>query len=177
MEGFGRGREESGTALYGPGQRDLCRRSVNAPCNAGDDEVFQKFRKHAVSRRRKRQQYDPMLPAKIEQLPFRQIGMGFDLHDCRLDPRRRNNLLQLLQGHVGQTNGPAAALVDEALKRSPGIDETHFGIVDDVTVLVPRVLLVARTKGKRCMDEIAIDLVELQPPAAGIKSWPDPPGR
>src|SRR5271167_12067 len=41
-------------------------------------------------------------------------------------------------------------------------------------MLVPRVLLVAESKGKRGMDEIAIDIVDLQSPAAGVKGGLDP---
>ena len=52
----------------------------------------------------------------------------------------------------------------------------HAGIVDDLTALVPRVLLVAGSEGKRGMDDIAIDGVDLQPPAARVKGRLDPLG-
>ena len=55
---------------------------------------------HAVSQRCKRQQYNPVLPAEVEQVPFRKIRMGFDLHHGRLDPRSRNDLSQLLQSNI-----------------------------------------------------------------------------
>ncbi len=41
-------------------------------------------------------------------------------------------------------------------------------------MLVPRVLVVAGPKGKGGVDEIAIDGVNLQPPAAGVKGGLDP---
>jgi hypothetical protein len=50
-----------------------------------------------VSQRRKRQQHDAVLSTEIQQLPFGEIRMGFDLHHRGLDPRSRNDLLQLRQ--------------------------------------------------------------------------------
>ena len=66
------------------------------------------------------------------------------------------------------------ALVHEALERSPRLDQRHPGIIDDLTALVPRVLLVAGLKGEGGVDEIAIDSVDLQSPAAGVKGGLDP---
>src|ERR1700722_14537868 len=45
----------------------------------------------------------------------------------------------------------------------------HPRIIDDLIVLIPRVLLVAWSKGEGGVDEIAIDGVDFQPPAAGVK--------
>jgi hypothetical protein len=64
--------------------------------------------------------------------------------------------------------------VNEALERLPRLDQRHPGIIDDLTALVPRVLLVAGSKGKRGMDEIAIEIIELQSPAARVKGGFDP---
>ena len=86
--------------------------------------------------------------------------MGFDLHDGRLDPRSRDDLPQLFQSDVRQADRLALAVVHEALERLPCLDQRHPGIVDDLTVLVPRVLLVTGLKGKGRMDEIAIDVVD-----------------
>jgi hypothetical protein len=41
-------------------------------------------------------------------------------------------------------------------------------------MLVPRVLLVAGSKGKRGMDEIAIDIIDLQSPTTRVEGWFDP---
>jgi hypothetical protein len=41
-------------------------------------------------------------------------------------------------------------------------------------VFVPRVLLVAGLKGERGVDDVAIDGVDLQPPAAVVKGRLDP---
>ena len=117
-----------------------------------------------------------MLPTEIEQLPFGEIRMGFDLDDSGLDPRDGDDFAQFLQGNIRQADRLAPTVVDEAFERSPGLDQRHPGIIDDLTALVPRVLLVAGPKGKRGMDEIAIDLVDLQPPPAGVKCGLDPLG-
>jgi hypothetical protein len=65
-------------------------------------------------------------------------------------------------------------VVDEAFERSLRIDQRHSGIIDDLTALVPRVLLVTRLKSKRGMDDIAIDIIDLQSPAAGLEGGLDP---
>ena len=43
-------------------------------------------------------------------------------------------------------------------------------------MLIPRILLIAGPKGKRGMDQIAIGIVDLQPPEAGIKGGLNPLG-
>ena len=59
-----------------------------------------------MPQRRKRKQHDPMLSTIFEQVPFREIRMGFDLYYRRLDSRGFDNLLQFLQisGLFGQKN-------------------------------------------------------------------------
>src|SRR6478736_5471013 len=100
--------------------------------------------------------------------------MGFDLHHRRLDPRRRNDISQLLQSNIRQADRPALTFLHEALERSPRLDQRHPGIIDYLAALVPRVLLVAGSKAKWGMDEITIDIVDLQSPAAGVKGGLDP---
>ena len=65
-------------------------------------------------------------------------------------------------------------VVHEALQRPPCLHQRNSRIIDHPTVLVPRVLLVAGLKGKRRMDDIAVDVVELQSPATGIEGRLDP---
>ena len=50
-----------------------------------------------MPQRRKRKQHNPMSLTIFEQVPFREIRMGFDLYDRRLDSRGFNDLLQFLQ--------------------------------------------------------------------------------
>ena len=77
---FGRGGQESGAALYGPGQRNLSRRLVHTLGDGRNHRVGQHVWLHGMSQRCKRLQYNPVLPAELEQLPFREIRMRFDLH-------------------------------------------------------------------------------------------------
>src|SRR5271166_789366 len=60
------------------------------------------------------------------------------------------------------------------LQRAPGLRERHPRIVDHLALPVPRVLLIARPEGKGGVDEITIDIVELEPPAARLKCGFDP---
>ena len=64
----------------------------------------------------------------------------------------------------------------EAFERLPCLEQSHAGIIDDLTALVRRVLIVAGPKGKRGMNYIAIGMVDLQSPAAGVKGGLDPLG-
>ena len=41
--------------------------------------------------------------------------MGFDVNNCGLDPGRLKDLFRLAQADVGQSDGLALALVDQAL--------------------------------------------------------------
>src|SRR6185437_35584 len=59
-------------------------------------------------------------------------------------------------------------------QRLPGLHQRHPGIIDNLAARVPRVLLVARLKGKGSMDEIAIDMIELESPAARLEGGFDP---
>src|SRR5271170_728368 len=65
-------------------------------------------------------------------------------------------------------------LVDEALQRAPCLHERDVRIIDHPTVLVPRVLLLAGSKRKGSMNQIAIDIIQLQPPTTGVEGRPDP---
>ena len=71
-------------------------------------------------------------------------------------------------------NRLAASVINQALECLPGLDQRHSAIIDHLTVLVPRVLLVAGLEGEGCMDEVAIDMIDLQSPAARVKGGLDP---
>jgi hypothetical protein len=53
-----------------------------------------------MPQRRKRKHYNPIQIAIFEQVPFREIRMGFDLHHSRLDPRSHNDLSQFVESNV-----------------------------------------------------------------------------
>ena len=89
---LGRSGQEGATALYGPGQRNLCRRLFHTLRNGCNDRVRQDVWLHGVSQRCKRLQYNPVLSTEIEQVPFGKIRMRFDLHHGGPDPRDRDDL-------------------------------------------------------------------------------------
>src|SRR5580700_1042888 len=98
---------------------------------------------------RKSLEHDTVLLAELEQLPFWEIGMGFYVNNGRLYSRGFKNPFHLFQTHVRQSDGLAPALVDKTLQSSPGIQQRHPIIINYFAVLVPRVLLLSRLKGKR----------------------------
>ena len=90
---FRRRGQDSGPALDGPGKRNLGRRFVDALGDSRDHRVVDNSRRHVMRQRCARLDHDPMLATEIEQIPLREIRMQFGLHQCRLDPRGRNDLL------------------------------------------------------------------------------------
>src|SRR5271168_581534 len=71
--------------------------------------------------------------------------------------------LQLVQTDVGKSDGPALATVDETLHRPPRVEQSHAAVVNDIAVLIPRILLVPRLKRKGSVNEIQIQIAEPQP--------------
>ena len=59
-----------------------------------------RFGLHAMAERGKGQQDDSLLATEVEQFPFGQIRMRFDLHHGGLDPRSGDDLPQLFQSDV-----------------------------------------------------------------------------
>jgi hypothetical protein len=54
-------------------------------CDAEICEVYPCGSAHGISKHRKRQQYNPLVPIEFGQAPFREIRVRLDLHDGRLD--------------------------------------------------------------------------------------------
>jgi hypothetical protein len=88
--------------------------------------------------------------------------MRLDLDDGRLDSRGFVNGQQFFQAEIGESNGPASATVHQTLHRPPGIEQSHAAVVDDIAVLIPRILLIPRLKGKWSVNEIEIQIVETE---------------
>ena len=87
-------------------------------------------------------------------------GCDFDLDHGWLDSRRFVDGQQFVQADVRQSDGPAFAMVHETFHRPPGIEQSHAAVVNDIAVLIPRILLVPRLKCKRSVNEIEIQIVE-----------------
>src|ERR1700722_19462769 len=86
--------------------------------------------------------------------------MGFDLDHGWLDSRRFVDGQQFVQTDVRQSDGPASVTVHETFHCPPRVKQSHAAIVEDIAVLIPRILLVPRLKRKRSVNEIEIQIVE-----------------
>ena len=63
---------------------------------------------------------------------------------------------------ASQSNGPAPAAGNETFHCSPCIEQSYSAVVDDVAVLISRVLLVSRLKCKRSMNEVEVQISEAE---------------
>jgi hypothetical protein len=54
-----------------------------------------------MSQRGERLQHDAILSAIVQEIPLREIRMGFDVNNRRLDPRRFKDLFRLVQADIG----------------------------------------------------------------------------
>jgi hypothetical protein len=106
------------------------------------------------------QKNNPLFLAEFQKLRFRKVGMCFDLNCGWLDPCGFINSSQPVQADVRQPDGTASAIVDETFHGSPGIEQSHSAVVKDIAVLISRVLLVSRLKGKRSMNEVEIQILD-----------------
>ena len=86
--------------------------------------------------------------------------MCFDLDRGRLDSCRFVDGQQFVHADVRQSDGPASTAVHETFHCSPGIEQSYSVVVDDIAVLIPRILLVPRLKRKWSVNEIEIQIVE-----------------
>src|SRR4029453_3076162 len=95
------GWQEGRPALDGPGEQDLRRGLVDSLGDSGDDRIFQQLGRATMPQRRESLQHDAMLSAIVEKVPLREIRMGFDVHNRRLDSRGFTDLLHLFQADIG----------------------------------------------------------------------------
>src|ERR1700730_12411745 len=105
-----------------------------------------------MTQRRKSLEHDTVLVAKLEQLPFWEIWMGFYMNNGKLYPRGFKNLFRLFHIHVRQSDGLTSALVDKTLQSYHVYSNVTPFIINRFAAFVPRVLLVSRLKGKRGVD-------------------------
>src|ERR1700755_2878506 len=115
-----------------------------------------------MTQRSKSLKHDTVLVANLEQLPLWEIWMGLYVTNGRLYPGGFKNPFRLFHTHVRQSDGLTPALVRKTLQSTPRIQQRHPFIINHFAVLVPRVLLFSRLKGKRGVDEIEVDVVELK---------------
>src|SRR5258708_6986610 len=89
-----------------------------------------------MTQRRKSLEHDTVLVAKLEQLPFWEIWMGFYMNNGRLYPRGFKNPFRLFYIHVRQSDGLTSALVHKTLQSSPCIQQRHPIIINHFAFLV-----------------------------------------
>ena len=171
--GVGGGGEEGGATLDGPGEGDLGGGFVYALGDGGDDGVVEEFWVHAVTEGGEGEEDDAVLFAEVEEFPFGEVGVGLDLDDGGFDACGGDDGAELFEGDVGEADGFAVAVVDEAFEGVPGVDEGDAGIVEDLALGVARVLVVAGLEGEGGVDDVAIDVVDVESAAAGVEGGLD----
>jgi hypothetical protein len=72
--------------------------------------------------------------------------MRFHLHHRRFDPRGLIERHQIFQHHVGQSNRPALASINELFHRAPRLQQRDAVIINDVTRMIARFVVVSRLK-------------------------------
>src|SRR5215469_6462801 len=65
-------------------------------------------------------------------------------------------------------------MIHETFHRLPGVEQSHAGVVKDIAVLIPRILVVQRLKCKWSMNEIQIQILQPKSIQARLESRFDP---
>src|SRR3984885_9422322 len=156
--------------LHRPSQQHLCGRLSNSCGNCRNDWIFERPRLYSVPQWRESQKHNVLLLAEFQKLRLRQIRMCFDLDHGRLDSRRFVNGQHFPQADIRQSDGPASATVHETLHRPPGLEQSHAAVVNDIAVLIPRILLIPRLKRKWSVNEIEIEIVEPESAQTRVES-------
>src|SRR5215470_8054438 len=53
-------------------------------------------------------------------------------------------------------------MVDESLHCPPGVEQSHVAVVEDISVLIPRILVVPGLKCEWSVDEIQVEIAEAE---------------
>jgi hypothetical protein len=64
-------------------------------------------------------------------------------------------------------------MIHESLHRFPGVEQCDVVIVKDVTVFIPRILIVAGLKRKWSVNEVEIQILEPESLQTRLESWFD----
>src|SRR5271155_4560699 len=127
---------------------------MDALGDACDNRIVEQPGFDTVTQRREGLHHDAIPLAIVEQIPFRQIWMGFDLNNSWLYASDIEHLFQLSQTDVRQSDRLAPTFVHQALQSLPGIRQGRRVVINHITVLVSRVLLVAGFESEWSMDAI-----------------------
>src|SRR5581483_3284293 len=124
--------EDSSAALHCPGEQYL-RGSLIHPFGDGCDYGILEYAGfRSMTERREGQHCDSVLAAEIEHFGLRQVRMGFDLDHGGLDRRGVENLSQLVEADVRQSNSLHSAGGHEAFHGVPGVEEGDAAVIDYV---------------------------------------------
>ena len=82
-----RGRQGCRSSFDSPGQQNLRRGLLNLLSDTDDDGILQQLGLAAMAQGSESLQDDALRFAIIQKIPFRQIGVGFDVNDRRLNRR------------------------------------------------------------------------------------------
>ena len=57
----------------------------------------------------------------------------------------------------------AAAVIYKIFQRPPGVEQSHSAVIDDISVLIPRVLLVSRLKRVGSVNQVEVEILKPEP--------------
>ncbi len=86
--------------------------------------------------------------------------MGFDLDHRGPDSRAIEDLGQMRNGSIRQSDGSRGTSVHLLLERTPGLNERDVIVVDELSVIIAWFLVIAGPETERRMNEIEIDIIE-----------------
>src|SRR5437588_7332029 len=64
----------------------------------------------------------------------------------------------------------ASAAVHETFQRSPGVLQSHAAVVNDIAILISRILIVPGLERERSVNEIEVQIIEPQPLETRLES-------
>src|SRR5208282_216802 len=134
--------------------QDLSGGFVDALRNGGDHGIVDQLGFNTMTQSSEGLHHDAILLAIVEQLPFREIWMRFDLNRSWLYASAIEHFFQLSQINVRQSDRLAPTFVHQALQSLPGSRQSRRFVIKHITVLVSRVLLVAGFESEWSMDAV-----------------------
>jgi len=93
------------------------------------------------------------------EFPLRVIRVRLDLHDRRLDSGGVEDPSGAFDVDIGQAYRSTKSLIDKGLHRRPGLLQSDSIVIDDSSVRVPGILVIAGLERERGVHQIQIDSV------------------
>src|SRR5580658_241822 len=127
---------------------------MDALRNNGDHRIVDQLGFNTMTQSSEGLHHDAIPLAIVEQIPLREIWMRFDLNNSWLYACAFTHLFQLSQTDVRQSDRLAPTFVHQALQSLPGIRQGRRVVINHITVLVSRVLLVAGFESEWSMGAV-----------------------